>query len=141
MFMSVIDQDTIEAYRTTDYFVFGEALLTLRVGMACPELVSLHEKRGVACSAFLTGCNPFSTPLDGSTNAERQSLLACELQSRGLAFTDGIGQHAGNGWPGEPSFLVFGISLAEASAIGIQFKQNAILWIGSDGVPQLVVLR
>ena len=39
---------------------------------------------------------------------------ALELKTRSLAFVDAIGQHPTNGWAGEPSFLVFGLTLEAA---------------------------
>jgi len=36
---------------------------------------------------------------------------ALELKTRGLACVDAIGQHPTHGWAGEPSFLVFGLTL------------------------------
>ncbi|UUZ55406.1 DUF3293 domain-containing protein [Massilia sp. H-1] len=44
-------------------------------------------------------------------------------------------------WPSEPSFLVRGLSLEDASALGRQLRQNAIVWCGADLVPQLILLR
>ncbi len=42
---------------------------------------------------------------------------ALELKTRGLAFVDAIGQHPTNGWAGEPSFLVFGLTLDAAKTL------------------------
>ncbi len=52
-----------------------------------------------------------------------------------------IGQHPSNSWAGEESFLVFGVSLEAAKALGRRFEQNAIVWSAADAVPQLILLR
>jgi len=68
-------------------------------------------------------------------------MLAKELTSRSLEFVTGIGQHPSNKWPGEPSYLVFGLTLEASKVLGTRLEQNAIIWSGSDGVPQLILLR
>jgi len=40
--------------------------------------------------------------------------LARELAQRGLAVELGVGQHPSGDWPGEPSFLVYGLALEAA---------------------------
>ena len=138
---SVIDINTVQAFMETEYRVHGHAQLTLRVGAFCSELAELHKASNVESSAFITACNPFSQPLDDSANTGRQASLAGELVERNFIFIDGIGQHPSNQWPGEPSFLVLGMSLETAKTLGANFGQNAILWSGPDAIPQLVLLR
>jgi len=53
----------------------------------------------------------------------------------------GIGKHPSNDWPGEDSFLVFGLNLEAARALGARFEQNGFIWSSADGVPQLILLR
>ena len=138
---SIIDSATVQAYRETEYRVFAEAGFTLRVGQASAELLSAHKRHKTQCSAFLTACNPFSQAFDATTNAERQAALAKELKQRSLTFESGIGQHPGNGWPGEDSFIVYGLTLEAAKALGTRLEQNAFVWCGADAVPQLILLR
>ena len=53
----------------------------------------------------------------------------------------GLGEHPTNGWPGEASYLIFGLTLEAAKMLGMRLEQNAIVWTGADTVPQLVLLR
>lgn len=138
---SIIDAGTLQAYRETEYRVLGEQPLTLRVGQVSAGLLALHKSHKVPCSAFLTACNPFSQRCDDDANASRQAALAGELARRGLAFAAGIGQHPSNEWPGEDSFLVFGLDLKSAKALGARFEQNGFIWSSADAVPQLILLR
>ncbi len=138
---SCIDPDTIRAYSETDYVVHGDHPVTLNVDRHSPALAGLHRAYRVDCSAFVTACNPFSQRLDEATNAARQAALAEQLASRGLRFLDGIGQHPSNEWAGEPSVLIFGLALAAAKDLGMQWEQNAIIWCGADAVPRLILLR
>ena len=138
---SAIDPRTVQAYLETEYRVHGEPGLTLRVGQASPDLLSAHKLHKADCSAFLTACNPFSEPFDAAANAARQAALAKELSRRSLIFLPGIGQHPSNKWPGEDSFLVFGLTLEAAKVLGLKFEQNGFVWTGADAIPQLILLR
>lgn len=138
---SLIDPATIQAYRETHYCVHADTPVTLHVGVASAALAALYKARRAQSCAFITACNPFGQVLDASANAERQQALERELRQRSLKFTEGIGQHPSGNWPGEPSFLVWDMSLEASKALGKRHEQNAILWCASDTVPQLVLLR
>jgi hypothetical protein len=129
------------AYEETEYRVHAEPPFTLRIGQVCPELLQEYKTRKVSCCAFLTACNPFSQALTDEQNAERQQALAKALRSRSLTFLEGLGQHPTNGWKGEASFLVFDLSLEAAKALGRSFEQNAVVWVGPEGNPDLILLR
>ena len=138
---SNIDSDTIQAYLETEYHIHDGTTAILRVGVVCPQLAALHQAHGVDCSAFITACNPLSQLLDDAANAERQRSLAGELKHRSLGFIVGVGQHPSNQWTGEASFLVLGVTLEAARELGNQHEQNAIIWSGTDAVPQLILLQ
>jgi hypothetical protein len=113
----------------------------LQIGRVNPDLLAAHGRRKVNCSAFITACNPYSQPFDEAANSARQADLAIELSRRGLDFLPGIGQHPSNDWPGEESFLVFGLTLEAAKELGTRFEQNGFVWNGADAVPQLILLK
>ena len=138
---SVINPSTIQAYLETEYHAHGEPGFTLRVGKASPDLLSAHKRQKANCSAFLTAFNPFSESFDEVANEAQQAALAKELTGRNLVFIPGIGQHPSNSWPGEDSFLVFGLTLEAAKVLGAQFEQNGFVWSGADAIPQLILLR
>ncbi len=138
---SQIDRLTIQAYLETGYHVHGDAPATLRVGTFCSGLAELHQAHRVDCSAFITACNPYSQVLSERFNTDSQNVLAGELERRALPYIGGMGQHPSNQWLGEASFLVLGLALDAAKTLGVQFEQNAIVWSGSDAVPQLILLR
>jgi hypothetical protein len=138
---SNINLDTVQAYLETEYFVRGESDFVLQVGQFSNSLESEHKLRGSDCSAFITAYNPYSNVLDEVDNAKRQKALTDELQRRSLNFADGIGRHPSNQWPGEPSYLVFGLSLEASKTLGVRFEQDAIIWCGIDCIPQLILLR
>lgn len=141
MHESVISADTIQAYRETEYHVRGRAPFVLRIDIPCPELVLAHQHHQVDCSAYITACNPCSRVLDAPTNLTRHAALGSEIGQLGLAFIEGVGEHPSNRWPAEASYLVFGLALEAARAMGVRWQQNAIVWSGAGGVPRLILLR
>ena len=138
---SILEPELIQAFLETEYQVAGDSSLVLKIGISSPELVALHKAHRVESSAFITACNPFSQPVDDDTTAKRHAALTGELKQRSLSFIEGIGQHPSNQWPGEASFLILGLSLEAARTLGVRLEQNAIVWAGSDAVPQLILLR
>ncbi|MGX7004471.1 DUF3293 domain-containing protein [Caballeronia sp. KNU42] len=140
-FKSAIDPDTLRAYVETHYRVLGDAPTTLRIGHDNPDLAKLHQAFGVDCSAFITAANPFSALTAAAANAAQQAALAEQLGFMKLRFIEGLGEHPSGTWPGEPSFLVLGLTLSDAKQLGMNHGQNAIVWCGSDTVPQLILLR
>ena len=141
LFESIIDAVTVQAFRETEYRVHGDEPFTLRVGETCSALAAAHKRHRVDCSAYITACNPFSQILDDEANAERHAALGREISQRSLASIEGIGQHPSNQWPGEASYLIFGLTLEAAKTLGTRLEQNAIVWAGADAVPQLILLR
>jgi hypothetical protein len=135
----------VQAYRETHYWVIADAAavvpFVLRVDEASKVLAGLHKEFGVDCSAFVTACNPWSESLTDEENFKRMEKLRHALRTRSLRWLEGIGQHPRNLWPGEPSVLVLGLSLAAAKVLAQDFEQNAFVWSGSDARPQLVLLR
>ena len=138
---SGLPRELIAAYRETHYKVLGYGRLTLLVDQINPELEAAHRQHRVDCSAFITACNPFSRSLPQEENADRHERLAAQLRQGERTFLEGIGQHPANDWVGETSFLVFGLSLKDATALCRQFEQNAFVWSGADAIPRLILLK
>lgn len=141
---SMIAPGLVQAYRETHYEVWpadGADGFALHVDQPSAALQAAHRRRGVHCSAFVTACNPHSQALDAAANAARQAVLRAELQAQAWPSDPGQGRHPGQGWPPEPSLLVYGLGLDEACALGRRHGQNAIVWAGADALPRLVLLR
>ncbi len=138
---STIDDDTVQAYRQTHYRVEGRPSFILRIGVASTELVRLYKTFHSESAAFITACNPRSQRLDAATNTSRHDRLTQDLSAAGRVFLPGVGEHPDIDWPGESSYLVFGLSRDEAIALGRRYEQNAVVWCGEDTVPELVLLR
>lgn len=137
----MIDDHTIQAFRETEYRAYTDEPFTLRIGEVCDPLAAAHKRHRVDSSAFITACNPFSQILDEDSNARLHVAFGLALNKRSLASIEGVGQHPSNQWPGEPSYLIFGLTLETAKTLGTSLNQNAIVWTGADAVPQLILLR
>ena len=138
---SVIDAGLIQAFRETHYQVHGAQLFTLRVDEPSAVLAVVHKRFRTDCSAYMTACNPFSEDVGAASNAQLHADLGLELARRNLAHIEGVGQHPSNQWPGEASYLVFGLKLEAAKTLGRALRQNAIVWSDADAVPHLILLR
>jgi hypothetical protein len=64
--------------------------------------------------------------------------LVRNVDTLGLAYIAGIGQHPSKNWPGEHSVLVLGIDEAAAKTLAATYEQHAFVWAASDAVPVLV---
>ena len=138
---STVSAELIEAYRKTEFRVLGSPQFTLRVGNASAELRQLYVTAGAGSAAFVTAWNPYSIPTSTEENHSAQSALRERLSQDGFATIDGFGIDPTTEWAGEDSVLVLGISLDQAKGLGEEMKQNAVVWIGGDAVPNLLLLR
>ncbi|MDY7549182.1 DUF3293 domain-containing protein [Glaciimonas sp. CA11.2] len=138
---SNIDPQIIQAYLETHYCVDGPPSFVIQIGVVNDALKKLYRQSKFDCCAFMTACNPFSQNLGDAVNANRQAVLAHDLNKRSLTYLHGTGRHPTGNWPGEPSYFVLGLSRESARVLGQQYEQNAIVWCGADAVPQLIVLR
>ena len=138
---SLISPETIRAYRETEFRVFVEDVVVLKISEKNEELVALFKYHRSEACAFVTAFNPLGELLSHEQNSDLQKRLEEEIQFRGLTYIAGEGKHPVGDWPGEPSYLVFDLSLEAAKTLGRKFNQNAIVWSGPDAVPQLILLR
>ena len=75
------------------------------------------------------------------TNTERHRVLIADLTEQGYECIEGEGVDPNGEWPGEISVLVLDIDRASAECLGSRYDQNAVVWIDTDAIPRLLVLR
>lgn len=138
---SAIPEATIKAYLATDYKVMAAEPFVLNIGRASPELALRFKLDRTGSAAFITAWNPSGELTSDSENHAAQQRLLAEIKALGLPYLDGEGRDPSGLWPGEPSFLVFGISLEAAKKLARQFRQNGFVYAGSDATPRLLLLR
>jgi len=135
-----LSQDLLAAYQDSDYVVYDEPELVLKIGVPSPRLDALLEKEGAPFAAFVTAANPRSKPCTPEENAAALAGLDQLVNASGYPMRKGEGRESGGSWK-EPSRLVIGISRENAEALGRLFGQNAIVFIEKGRAPELVVLR
>jgi hypothetical protein len=137
-----IHPDKVRAYLATDYRIGHTAQdIVLTIGQCSERLAVLFAVTGVDCGAFLTAYNPQGTVQSDAANDQAHAELAAKLQELGLQVIEGSGSEEGTDWPSEKSYFALGLDLEYAKEIGTYFNQDAIVWVGSDAVPQLILLR
>ena len=137
-----IHQDKVQTYLATDYRLgHTDQDIVLTIGKHSERLAMLFVGNGVNCGAFLTAYNPQGTIQSDAANAQGHAELARKLQELGLLAIQGSGSEEGTDWPAEKSYFALGLTLEPAKAIGTHFDQDAIVWVGQDAVPQLILLR
>ena len=137
-----IHPDTVRAFLATGYRIgHGSQDIVLHIDQHSERLARLFADSGVSCGAFLTAFNPRSTIQPNEINDQAHAQLAAKLQELGLQAIEGSGSEEGTEWPAEKSYFALGLTLEPAKAIGTHFDQDAIVWVGPDAVPQLILLR
>ena len=137
-----IQPDKVRAYLATDYRL-GQAAqdIVLTIGQRSERLAALFAAKGVNCGAFLTAYNPRGTLQTEAANQLAHAQLATQLEQLGHAVIEGSGSEEGTDWAAEESYFALGMALEPAKAMGTHFDQDAIVWVGADAVPQLILLR
>jgi len=137
-----IHADKVRAYLATDYRLGQtEQEIVLTIGQHSPRLAVLFNSNKVKCGAFITAYNPQGNIHCEAANALGHAELASKLQELGLKAIEGTGSEESTEWPAEKSYFAFGLALEPAKAIGTHFDQDAIVWVGRDAIPKLILLR
>jgi hypothetical protein len=137
-----IDPQKIRAYLATHYHVgHTDCCPVLRIGATCTELGPLFASHDIYCAGFLTAYNPRGTQQSDLKNEASHLLLHAQLSALGLTLIEGSGSEPGTNWPAERSYFALGLTRDAASDFGRVFDQDAIVWVGDDLVPQLILLR
>ena len=137
-----IHPDKVRAYLATDYRLgHTDQDIVLTIGHHSERMAALFASSGVECGAFLTAYNPRGTIQSDEANERGHAELARKLQELGLQAIEGSGSEDGTDWPSEKSYFALGLALEPSKTIGTHFDQDAIVWVGPDAVPQLILLR
>ena len=131
-------QSLMDAYERTNYIIFTKPEIHFNISLSNIDLINFCNDNKIKCAAFITAYNPHSKIMTEAKNQLFQSELKLNLLKEKYNYIEGIGQDSKNEWPGEPSYFVLNIAKEDAIIIGKEFKQNAIVWIGKEMLPELV---
>lgn len=136
--MTGIPRELFEAFHATRYIVHAEGReIVLRAEGQSEELRQLLMEHGVSSCAFLTAFNPYSEKTDSQINAANQQRLLRQIRDNNWKYYEGEGRGTSPEDWREPSFLILGISLAEATELAKYYQQTAFLYGQADGATRL----
>ena len=138
--LEMISKELIQQYEETDYIIDDDPPLILHIGKRNDSLRALFASFSVESGAFLTAWNPDGERLPIDDNYDRQAELLAAIEALRLNYFVGQGVHPSGNWQ-EDSYLVLGISQAEADELGQRFGQLGYVWIANTGVPELRLLK
>jgi hypothetical protein len=139
---SEIPTDKIKAYRNTQYRVAWDGdPFTLMIDTRSEALARLYATTGQTCGVFVTAFNPFGQAQSDEANEAAHGRLGEYLHALTPHVIEGVGADPTGAWPEEKSFLALGINLVTARPLGLRVRQDAVVWVGEDAIPQLVLLR
>lgn len=130
----------LAAYREAEYIVqAADARFSISIDIYSASLEALHRQYHTNSSAVITAYNPRSKRLAIEENDLALQNLEARLVALGYTLLPATGHDQRHQWPDEPGFLVLGISRDAAKKLGAQYNQNAVLYCGSNAVPELVL--
>ena len=134
--------DKIAAYHSTHYRIgSGTAIITLQIGEYAPKLQIVFQNSNHLCGVVITAYNPFGETRDHDTNLAAHKRLGEHLYALAPVVMEAEGADPTGMWPPEPSFFALGIDRNTARLLGTQYRQDAVVWVGANAVPELILLR
>jgi hypothetical protein len=134
--------ELLAVYSATAYIVhFEDHDYTIRIGDACTELDDLMIQHEVGTWTFITAYNPLSEKLSAKENEKLNEKLAAELLLLELQTYPATSVADKGDWPDEKSFLVLGLNLEQATQLGFNHGQHAIVFGRFNKPAQLVWCR
>ena len=133
-----MDNGLLSAYENTSFNVY-QPKIPIRIGVINKELDNLLLTNQCETYAFVTAYNPYSALKSHEENRKLNEALFRDLIDEYQLFEgEGVGEDIS--WEPEKSFLVLGITLDDAKAIGVKYSQNAIVFGIIGEKPELLVL-
>ena len=133
-----MDNGLLSAYENTSFNVY-QPKISIRIGVINKELDNLLLANQCETYAFVTAYNPYSALKTYEENRELNEALCRDLIDHYQLFEgEGVGEDIS--WEPEKSFLVLGINVDDAKAIGVKYSQNAIVFGRIGEKPELLVL-
>lgn len=131
----MLDPSLIEAYHQTDYH-FGDTFFN--IGELSSKAASLLQQFAPAGGLFITAWNPLGEELTLEDNLKANQNLKAELLIRGLNVIDGYGVSKDGKWR-EDSFFTYPIDEENSLKLCCDFSQNAVVYVSSNGLPELLI--
>ena len=131
----MLDPSLLEAYHQTDYH-FGDTFLN--IGEPCSKAASLLQQFAPAGGLFITAWNPLGKEITVEDNQKANQTLKEKLLKLGLNVTYGYGVSKDGKWR-EDSFFAYPIDKEASLKLCCAFSQNAVVYVSSNGLPELLI--
>ena len=142
MIQSVIAKNLIASYLCANYQIgAGPESISLRIDRYSKPLAKFLISSKQSCAAIISAYNPHSLRLSNEKNLAAHESLRNFLSRHSYPIIESLNLDPADSWPAEKSFFVPGLDLNTSQSLGEQYDQNAIVWINSDAIPRLILLR
>lgn len=131
----MLSSTLIRIYEQTHYCFNGTIL---RIMQPSTEAKTLLEPSSPKGGVFITAWNPLGKKVTDTENRSANIELKEELTKQGLNIIDGYGESADGQWR-EYSFFAYPVSKNTSLRLCRNFKQNAVVYISSNGLPELLL--
>lgn len=125
----------IRLYEQTHY-CFNSTIL--RIMQPSIEAKTLLESSSPKGGVFITAWNPLGKKVTDVENINSNVELKEELVKQGLNIIDGYGESPDGQWR-EYSFFAYPVSKNTSLLLCRNFRQNAVVYISSEGLPELLL--
>lgn len=133
-----ISEELAAAYRNTNYCVSSSGkVFVLRIGVASEAVKEIMAAASASGAVFITAWNPFSKVLTEAENIAANEALKSDLEKVAASILNGYGSSPDTSWR-EDSFFAFPVERSASIKLCCQYRQNAVIFVSSDGVPELV---
>jgi hypothetical protein len=132
-----IKEELMKVYKETKYILYPDDSIEeveIRIDKTNREidsLLDLLDEDMLLGWAFISASNPFSVETSVEENKQSFKRLEELVAANYMKYYTGFGKGQ-NGWPDEKSIFIIGISEKEATELGKELGQNAII-IGAKG--------
>jgi hypothetical protein len=134
-------QHFYDIYRSSLFRVYlSSTSFLFRIDQKSDEILRLMKSNEATTATFLSAYAPFSDTVGSEANAKANKNLLEHLNKKKFKFYYGVAVDPSRRWPGEPGFLVFGLSPDSAQALGKACFQQAITQVDISGIPKMIYL-
>lgn len=137
----MLPPELLEAFRNTDYHVFGDTPLILQPGIFTPDADRFLHDRDLETAIVLTAWNPMSVAAPIAENEAAQARLIEDIKQRGMAHIPAEGRGRDGLWPPEPSLFVLGVTIQVAHELAAVHRQAAFLFLRRGVAPEVIVTQ
>ena len=133
--------ELVTAYQNADYYVLKKVPFKFKIGVFSVDLKNLLKENRVRTGYLISAYNPKSQPTTQIQNIEKHRLLNNSLIKDNSLFYETVSKDPLDKWPCEYGFIVLNTSKKRAIELGIEFRQNAIVFVDHKALSRLILLR